>query len=382
MSSMSQEEIDRLLNGAMSDSGEQEQAEDATAKETPDNVTVQFEELREIGASLAEAGTDALRAALNRPVKMAVANAVLQTMPEVLTEYQSPMLLMEGTYAKGLSGGVLLLIKEQDAALLAELLGTGADGTDVPAVLTKAMHQMFGAQDIAISEMIKTQVQTVLGDMAPVLPESPGMLRWIGESEPLAALHLDVDIDSATQMRLIQMMPQKTVDMLMDVMGRGDGGGMSDGGEQINDTGGHGSVADEARPAPKSTQGMGEIRSMKARDQQTLKKEPKGIQNMRYQSFDKKREPQYNAGVHDNIGMIIDMPLQVTVELGKVSMSIKEILAFNLGSIIELDRMADELVDVKVNGKLIARGEIVVVDENYGVRITDIVSPERRVKSY
>lgn len=124
-------------------------------------------------------------------------------------------------------------------------------------------------------------------------------------------------------------------------------------------------------------QGMGEIRSMKAREQQKPRMEEKKARSKRH---GKKPGAPRGKMAQANIGMIIDMPLQVTVELGKVHLSIKEILAFTIGSIIELDRSADDLVDVKVNGKLIARGEIVAVDENYGVRVTDIVSPERRAK--
>ena len=71
-----------------------------------------------------------------------------------------------------------------------------------------------------------------------------------------------------------------------------------------------------------------------------------------------------------------DIPLQVTVELGKTKKSINDILNMGIGSVIVLDKMAGELVEVVVNGKRIARGEVVVIDENYGVRITDIVSKD------
>ena len=79
-----------------------------------------------------------------------------------------------------------------------------------------------------------------------------------------------------------------------------------------------------------------------------------------------------------NIGLILDVPLQVTVELGRTHKSIKEILDLTNGSIVELDKLAGEPVDIQVNGKLLAKGEVVVIDENFGVRITDIVSPEER----
>ena len=82
-----------------------------------------------------------------------------------------------------------------------------------------------------------------------------------------------------------------------------------------------------------------------------------------------------------NISLIQDVPLQVTVELGRTKKSIREILEFSTGSIIELDKLAGEPVDIHVNGQLTAKGEVVVIDENFGVRITEIVSPIERVQS-
>ena len=79
-----------------------------------------------------------------------------------------------------------------------------------------------------------------------------------------------------------------------------------------------------------------------------------------------------------NIGLILDVPLQITVELGRTSKSIKDILELTNGSIVELDRLAGEPVDIMVNGKYLAKGEVVVIDENFGVRITDIASPAER----
>jgi flagellar motor switch protein FliN/FliY len=85
------------------------------------------------------------------------------------------------------------------------------------------------------------------------------------------------------------------------------------------------------------------------------------------------------ANMPQNIGLIMDVPLDVSVELGKTRKTIKEILELNQGSIIQLDKMAGEPVDLMVNGKLIAKGEVVVIDENYGIRITAIISPMDRM---
>jgi flagellar motor switch protein FliN/FliY len=75
----------------------------------------------------------------------------------------------------------------------------------------------------------------------------------------------------------------------------------------------------------------------------------------------------------ENIGLIMDVPLEVTVELGRTTKSISEILSFSPGTIIELDRIAGEPIDVLVNGKFVARGEVVVIEESFGIRVTEII---------
>lgn len=85
------------------------------------------------------------------------------------------------------------------------------------------------------------------------------------------------------------------------------------------------------------------------------------------------------AGVGGNISLILDVPMTLTVELGRTTQLVQEILGLGEGSIIELDKLAGEPVDLLVNGKLIAKGEVVVIDENFGVRVTDIVSPADRL---
>ncbi|HAI20832.1 MAG TPA: flagellar motor switch protein FliN [Clostridiales bacterium UBA8153] len=81
-----------------------------------------------------------------------------------------------------------------------------------------------------------------------------------------------------------------------------------------------------------------------------------------------------------NLDLLLDVPLQVTVELGRTRRSVKEVLALGIGSVLDIEKLAGEAVEVLVNGKLVARGEVVVIDDNFGVRITDILSPQDRVK--
>jgi len=83
----------------------------------------------------------------------------------------------------------------------------------------------------------------------------------------------------------------------------------------------------------------------------------------------------------DNLSLILDVPLQISVELGRAKKTIKEILEMGPGSVIELDKLAGESVDMIVNGKLIAKCEVVVINETFGIRITDIVNPLERMNS-
>ena len=84
-------------------------------------------------------------------------------------------------------------------------------------------------------------------------------------------------------------------------------------------------------------------------------------------------------GPGQNIDMIMDLNLRVTVELGRTSMTVKDVLALGPGAVLQLDKLAGEPVDILINDRLIARGEVVVVDENFGVRVTEILAPQKRL---
>lgn len=115
--------------------------------------------------------------------------------------------------------------------------------------------------------------------------------------------------------------------------------------------------------------------AMPPQQQPAFHQNPVNVQPIQFQSFD--------DGLYDidrnNIGLLMDVPLQIAVELGRSTKKIREILEFGQGSIIELDKLAGEPVDILVNGKTIAKGEVVVIDESFGVRITDIIHPSKRL---
>jgi flagellar motor switch protein FliN/FliY len=106
-----------------------------------------------------------------------------------------------------------------------------------------------------------------------------------------------------------------------------------------------------------------------------------GPANVQPVQFPNLMQPKLSAQETGNIGLIMDVSMEMTVELGRTRKLIKEILGMGEGTIIELDKLAGEPVDILVNHKLIAKGEVVVIDENFGVRVTEIVSPMERISS-
>jgi len=100
------------------------------------------------------------------------------------------------------------------------------------------------------------------------------------------------------------------------------------------------------------------------------------FQNVQFSSF----QPAHADAQGGNINLLMDVNMELTVELGRTKKSIKEILGMGEGTVIELDKLAGEPVDILVNGKLIARGEVVVIDENFGVRVTEIINPMDRIR--
>ena len=118
---------------------------------------------------------------------------------------------------------------------------------------------------------------------------------------------------------------------------------------------------------PMMNQQMGNQQMM---NQQFMNQQQVNVQPAQFQSFTGDLGGNFPQ---ENIDLIMDVPLEVTVELGRTSRSIKEILEFTPGTIIELDKIAGEPIDVLVNGKYVAKGEVVVIEESFGIRITEIV---------
>ena len=101
--------------------------------------------------------------------------------------------------------------------------------------------------------------------------------------------------------------------------------------------------------------------------------------NARKAVFDNLETRDVKKGEDSNISLLLDVPMRLTVELGRTRRSVRDVLSLNVGSVLELDKLSGEPVDLLVNGKIIAHAEVVVIDENFGVRITEIVTPKEKM---
>ncbi len=133
--------------------------------------------------------------------------------------------------------------------------------------------------------------------------------------------------------------------------------------------------SDPGEPGPADPAGAGA--GLASRTEESRRSLERAFEKAEFAPFGEKPR----QGGHSNIDLLLDVPLPITVELGRTSMTIRDILDLGPGSVVELDRVAGEPVDILVNGKLVARGEVVVIDENFGVRVVDIVAPAERLSS-
>jgi flagellar motor switch protein FliN/FliY len=104
------------------------------------------------------------------------------------------------------------------------------------------------------------------------------------------------------------------------------------------------------------------------------------VQTAPMEEFDTGSEPAQGGGPAPDIDVILDIPVTISMEVGNTQIPIRNLLQLNQGSVIELDRLAGEPLDVLVNGTLIAHGEVVMVNEKFGIRLTDVISPGERIK--
>ena len=373
---LSQEEIDALTGAA------------STMTAAPSSTMTLTDAERDAIGEIANInmGTAAttLSTLLNNKVTITTPKVSYVTINEISAQYDKPCVFIHISYIDGISGNNVLILKEHDVKVITDLM-MGGDGSNTDGELTElhlsaiseAMNQMMGSAATSLSSMLDKKA-----DISPPTASVVDLNDSIDDvtvsnflSDELVQVSFDMRIGDLVDSQIMQLYPFDFArDLYQKFVGE-----VGIGQEPVQP---EPVVAPEPQQMPEQTAsmpGMGMDMNMAAQQpqmQQAMPQQPYmmptpnvNVQPAQFQPF--------NAGVsplmqQENIDLIMDVPLEVTVELGRSNKSIKEILDFSPGTIIELNKLAGEPVDVLVNGKFVAKGEVVVIEENFGIRITEI----------
>ena len=374
---LSQEEIDALTGAAST----------MTAAAPSSSMTLTDAERDAIGEianiNMGTAATT-LSTLLNNKVTITTPKVSYVTINEISAQYDKPCVFIHISYIDGISGNNVLILKEHDVKVITDLM-MGGDGSNTDGELTElhlsaiseAMNQMMGSAATSLSSMLDKKV-----DISPPTASVVDLNDSIDDvtvsrflSDELVQVSFDMRIGDLVDSQIMQLYPFDFArDLYQKFVGE-----VGIGQEPVQP---EPVVAPEPQQMPEQTASMPDMgmdMNMAAQQpqmQQAMPQQPYmmptpnvNVQPAQFQPF--------NAGVsplmqQENIDLIMDVPLEVTVELGRSNKSIKEILDFSPGTIIELNKLAGEPVDVLVNGKFVAKGEVVVIEENFGIRITEI----------
>ena len=348
---MSQEELDALLQ-------EYAQKKESAELETDNYLDVMEQDtLAEIGNISMGSAATVLSTLVNHKVRITVPNVYVSTARAVAESYPIPCIVVNVAYVQGLQGANLLVIREEDALIIASLM-MGGDGTNLPeqldelylSAVTEAMNMMMGSAATSMSELFGRQIEispptTTWRDLAqdPIAPDLP-------EEQPVVVVAFRVEIEGLVDSTMLQIID---IDFAREMVR---------------------ALLPQAEPAP-----SGGEEPAATMDWEDLKQAP--VATSAAPEERPAPEPvRYDLG-NLNIDLIRDIPVQVRAILGRTKMTIDNILRLGPGHIMELESLHGEPIDLYANDTLIARGEVVVVGEQFGVRITEIAAPQDRITS-
>ena len=390
---LSQEEISALLN----DTG----SENATQNTSlTDNEKDAIGEIANI--SMGTAATT-LFSLVNRKVEISTPVVSLATWDDIVEAYERPCVFIRIAYTVGLDGNNLLILKENDVKIITDLM-MGGDGTNTDgelgelhlSAICEAMNQMMGSAATSLSSMLNKKI-----DISPPHADLIDLQENVDEGtideflkNPFVKISFKMEIGDLVNSTIMQLYPISFAKEMCASITQ----------NMEQDAAANASVTPqpEAKPEPQPTPQPAPQQTMQSQpmmDQgmmgqamqgqpmmgqpmqgqpmmgqqmmsQPMMGQPVNVQPAQFQPFMGDLSAAFQK---ENIDLIMDVPLEVTVELGRTSKSIQEILDFAPGTIIELNKSAGEPIDVLVNGKYVAKGEVVVIEESFGVRITEII---------
>jgi flagellar motor switch protein FliN/FliY len=389
---LSQEEINALLNGTMDDAKGESSSGELLTEEEKDAVG----EIANI--SMGTAATT-LFSLVNTKVTITTPVVTYATWEDITENYDRPCVFIQISYKDGLDGQNILILKERDVKVITDLM-MGGDGTNIDgeiselhvSAICEAMNQMMGSSATSLSSMLNKVV-----DISPPTATVVDLNGNVNEEEIASFLSgtfirvsFKMEIEGLVDSSIMQLYPIDFAKELYEKFAATHAASTS----QIDKSNAQPQAAPEVPQQQPMNMGMQMQQPMdmgmqmqqpymqmqqpymqmqqpymQMQQPYMQMQQPQNVQPAQFQAF---TNTNFVSG-SENIGLIMDVPLQVTVELGRTSKSIQEILEFSPGTIIELNKIAGEPIDVLVNGKYVAKGEVVVIEESFGVRVTEII---------
>ncbi|MFQ6386915.1 flagellar motor switch phosphatase FliY [Priestia aryabhattai] len=367
---LSQDEIDALLKGTSS----LDEFSDPNKSSQVDDYFTEMEKdaLGEIGNISFGSSATALSALLNQKVDITTPFVSLVYKEELTDEFPNPHVAVQVQYTEGFSGTNLLVIKHEDAAVISDLMlgGTGENPTEIMdeikmSAVQEAMNQMMGSAATSMSTVFQKKIDISPPSLDILNIQKGEGTELIPQDDVFVKVSFNLKVGTLIDSNIMQLLSISFAKSLV---------------EELLVPSAEGTAASIEKESDLNEKQTEQPAAEYIQHEETQQAEPVhvpvDVQPAAFSEFEHVSSPQ---GDSRNLDMLLDIPLQVTVELGRTKRTVQEILALSSGSIIELDKLAGEPVDILINSKLIAKGEVVVIDENFGVRVTDIISQRDRI---
>ena len=383
---LSQDEINALLSGV--NAGSSDPQPDPQPAATEEILTdIEKDAIGEIANISMGTSATTLYSLVNRKVNITTPTVSIANWKNFIDEQEKPCVFIQIKYTEGLDGANILIMRERDVKVITDLM-MGGDGSNIDgelgelhlSAISEAMNQMMGSSATSLSSM--------LGRMIDISPPEASLVNILenkngADIAPFLAgdfvkIEFRMQIEDLVDSTIMQLYPidfaKSLYKIFMDQqMGTSAAPAQPDPAPQPQSVPAPQPQPDPAPQPQPYVPPQAEMPQMQQAmpQMQMPQMQQANIQPAQFQAFNTQM-PQQMAS-QENIGLIMDVPLEVTVELGRTKKSIAEILDFTPGTIIELDKIAGEPIDVLVNGKFVAKGEVVVIEESFGIRVTEII---------
>ena len=403
---LSQEEINALLAGANVDG-----LADANTDGEETLTDEQKDAIGEISNISMGTAATTLSTLLNQTVNITTPKVTYMNWQELADSYDKPCVFLQISYTSGLDGNNVLVLKERDVKIITDLMmGGPGNVSDEPigelhlSAIGEAMNQMMGSAATSMSSMLGKKID-ISPPIANLVDLNDNNKKDIPEflQKRFVKVSFRMTIGTLIDSEIMQLYPFDFARHLYETFMHDAVSGMTTSTKEAQPEQQASEPAPQPQPvqqpapqpqpvqqpAPQPQQMAGAVPPQGyAMPPQGYAMPPQGYA-MPPQGYAMPSQNYENVNVqpasfqpftggnalpgHENIDLIMDVPLEVTVELGRTTKSIKEILEFAPGTIVELNKIAGEPIDVLVNGKYVAKGEVVVIEESFGVKITEIV---------